>query len=183
MIRKRIIFLTIPLIIVVILIIVFCCTRTVYWHHKYYEDQKPKQTDAEYLGVWDVRLIIHSSKDKEVKNLGISLINSSYENNGELPQKYKGIVSDKIFKYMNPRYALAKLKDNIINEEFHIQEASVLSHNNKAIFLWGYTYTADYYRKNGQPTDIGIGYDGTPHRLYLEYVNGQWVIVSANILF
>ena len=177
--KKKILIILISVFVVLsISTIYFISTRTVYWNNKYYDDNHPSKTDAEYLNVWDVRLIL-SSKDKdEIEDLGYKIVNNSLKHNGTLTDELQGIISDHTFLYINPRDFLSGNDYEITDEQFEIKETDVLKHKNKAIFLYGCEYHATYL-KNGETYNYDIGYDGMPNRLYLECINGQWIVDSA----
>lgn len=159
-------------------IIYFVSTRTVYWNNRYYDDNHPSKTDAEYLNVWDIRLILSSEDKDEIEDLGYKIVNDSLKHNGTLTDELQGIIPNHTFSYINPRDFLSENDYEIMNEQFEIKETAVLRHKNKAIFLYGCEYYATYL-KNGETCNYDIGYDGMPNRLYLEYSNGQWIVVSA----
>lgn len=177
--RKKVILIFMIIIVVLSIgVVYFISTRTVYWNNKYYDDNHPSKTDAEYLNVWDVRLILHSKDKDEIDNLGNKIVNDSLSHNGTLTEKLQGTVSDHTFSYINPRGFLSENNYEIIDEQFVVKETDVLRHKNKAIFFYGCEYHATY-KKNGDIYNYDIGYDGMPNRLYLEYVDNKWIVVTA----
>ncbi|ADU23852.1 hypothetical protein [Ruminococcus albus] len=177
--RKRVILISVMIIAALSFgIILFIFTRTVYWNNKYYDDNQPSKTDAEYLNVWDLRFILHSKDKDEIENLGNKVVNDSLNYNGTLTEELQGIISDHTFSYINPRDFLSENNYEITDEQFVIKETDVLRHKNKAIFFYGCEYHATY-KKNGETYNYDIGYDGMPNRLYLEYDDNKWIIVTA----
>lgn len=179
MIKKKKIFIVIVSVLLVLCIIVLylVLTRTVYWHNQYYEYNHPSKTDAEYLKVWDVRFL-HNADSKEIEELGVNIVNDSLKQNGILTEQLQEIVSEHTFSYINPRDFLSENEYEITDEQFEVKETDVLRHRNKAIFLYGCEYHATY-KKNGDTYNYDIGYDGMPNRLYLEYIDDKWTVVTA----
>lgn len=161
----------------VILIYIFF-TRTVYWHDVYWEHNLPNKTDAEYLEVWDLRFLHGNSDDEVVEKLGLDIVQSTFIYNGEIPREYVGLISSYAYKNINPREFLSNQTENIIDENYVIEDYDVMIHKNKAIFFWGYTYHASYNVDN-EIAECGRGYEGYPNRLYFEYENNQWIVTSV----
>lgn len=179
--KTKIIILLLSISVIIVFVIVFLCTHNEYWHNKYYEYDRPSQTDAEYLGVWDLRLIFSNKDKNELDRLGKSIIDESRNTNGKIPEKYKDIISDDVFTRINPRSYLAKDRFSIIDEKLDFIETDVLQHGDKAIFFYGYKYKANYSDGKDEK-EYETGYDGTPNRLYLEYEDGKWRVTSCYIL-
>lgn len=179
MIRKKITIVLITILIIISTIVIyFIATRTVYWNNKYYDFDHPSKTDAEYLNVWDVRLILNNKDKDEIEDLGCKIVNDSLKYNGILTDELQGIIPQSTFSYINPRDFLSKSDYEITNEKFSIKETDVLRHKNKAIFFYGCTYHATYL-KNGKSDVYDTGYDGVPNRIYLEFVDNKWIVTSA----
>lgn len=174
--RKFIILLVIT--VVTIGLIVLYNTRVVYWHNVYWEHERPNVTDAEYLEVYDLRFFLDNHNTNDIEKLDIELVNESLQNNGEVPIKYSEIISSDFFKEINPRGFLSKYKEDIIDEELIFEETDVIIRNDKAIFLYGYSYHASY-KNEGEINNYGQGYEGYPNRIYLKLDSGKWIVQSV----
>lgn len=174
--RKFIILLVIT--VVTLGLIVLYNTRVVYWHNVYWEHECPNVTDAEYLEVYDLRFFLDNHNTNNIEKLGIELVNESLQNNGEVPIKYSEIISSDFFKEINPRGFLSKYNGDIIDEDLIFEETDVIIHNDKAIFLYGYSYHASY-KNEGKINNYGQGYEGYPNRIYLKLDSGKWIVQSV----
>ncbi|MBP3793933.1 MAG: hypothetical protein ILA24_07840 [Ruminococcus sp.] len=179
--KKKKIIILMAISIIIVFVIVFLCTHSVYWHNKYYEYDRPSQTDAEYLDIWDLRLLVSNKDKNEIDMLGKSIIDESRKSNGIIAENYKDIIPDDVFARINPRSYLAKDRFRILDEKLDFIETDVLQHGDKAIFFYGYKYKANY-SDGKEEKEYETGYDGTPNRLYLEYTDGKWRITSCYVL-
>jgi hypothetical protein len=175
--KKKITIIISALLVVCVFTVFFVLTRNVYWHNKYFNKDLPNKTDAEYLGVWDTRFLIDFNNE-EIRDLGIEIINESFRLNGEISDELKDIIPAQIFEYINPRDFLSNEEYEMTDEDFDLEETAVLRFKNKAIFFYGYSYKANYI-KDGKMQNCGKGYEGVPDRLYMEYINDQWTVVSS----
>lgn len=174
--RKFIILLVIA--VVTLGLIVLYNTRVVYWHDVYWEHECPNVTDAEYLEVYDLRFLLDNHSTNDIEKLCTELVNESLQSNGKVPIKYSEIISSNSFKEINPRGFLSEHKGDIIDEDLIFKETDVMIHNDKAIFLYGYSYHASY-KSEGEISNYGQGYEGYPNRIYLKLDNGKWVVQSV----
>ena len=163
-----------------VLVTVFVLTRSVFWHNVQDDCRLTTITDADYLGVWDLRTVPTHREDDYIRELGESLVAESLKNNGSISSDGENIISESNFEYINPRSFLAGEEYSVTDENFSLIENDVISNGDRAIYFWRQSYNAVYRKKSVQgesdTQDISLADDELPSRLYMEKENGQWTV-------
>ena len=150
------------------LIIYFIVTRQVYWKNYYPQSQHLKQSDAEYLGTLDLRLIGNNDDDDYLLELGKELCNSANKSPGSAN---KDIISEE--NYNKLRFSKYFPMEQAKTCKYSITEIDVLSKGDKAILFCRDKYEG--FDANDKKV-FGGENSSFPLRIYFEKDKGTWKV-------
>lgn len=173
--KKVILTSAVVFVLLVLLIVYFILTRQTYWRNNYPQSQYLKQSDADYLETWDLRLISTNDDDDYLLELGKKIC-SSANTSGKHNNDYMDIISD--VNYNKITYSNLFPMELANKCDYSITETDVLSKNNKAIFFCRDKYTG--FDADGKKV-FGGENSSFPLRLYFEKENGKWKVKYVSV--
>ena len=158
---------------IAVLAVIFIETRQSYWKNRMPESQSLKQSDAEYLGVWDLRLISSNDDDDYLLDLGEKLCRSA--NDESHSNENKDIISDENFNKLDfsKHFPMEMAKTS----EYSIIETDILTKGDKAIFFCRDKYKG--FDADGKEV-FGGENSSFPLRIYFEKENGTWKVTDVD---
>ncbi len=141
----------------------------------YYPVSDNEYFEVESLKELPVESDNYDSVSEQIKYFSGMIINSSFNNRGNIPSALNQYISDSAFKKINMANENEFLKDGTAYEYFNFTVYEVKHDFNKAIVDFGIDYRICYYGSNerisGSSTD-----EAYPYKLYLIHKDSIWVV-------
>ncbi|MDR0919584.1 MAG: hypothetical protein LBM93_10140 [Oscillospiraceae bacterium] len=118
----------------------------------------------------------------ELKDLALSVLRSSFENSGKLPENFKNIVSEELFGKLNVSrlsYFIEENKNSKLDESCDFKIYRIYLNSNKAIVEYDYSYTLYDIMTNKILNSSITSSSLKKYKLFLELSNeNMWIITD-----